>query len=178
MIMKSEPRGAPKPRTVANGFEKCDRTNNTLQIIDNRTGNEYTLSINRNSISAMHFKQIKAPQDADNPCDQTEYGIRVYDPGFGNTAVSESSITYKSVTWVFVCSIPDVHTATASKEYYVIVAMTLATWSPGKNLSIRNSCCFKVTYRPQRKDDNGSVISPVSLSLTKASLTSFALFRK
>ena len=102
MVIKSEPRGDPKPRTLANGFEKRDRTDNTLQIIDNRTGNEYTLSINRNSISAMQFKQIKAPRDAETPCDQTEYGIRVYDPGFGNTAVSESSITYKSVTWDFV----------------------------------------------------------------------------
>ena len=105
MIMKSEPEGAPKPGTLTNGFEKHDRTDNTLQIIDNRTGNEYTLSINRNAISAMDFKQIKAPRDAENPCDQTEYGIRVYDPGYGNTAVSESSITYKSVTWVFADSI-------------------------------------------------------------------------
>ncbi|KAL9614496.1 MAG: hypothetical protein Q9167_001024 [Letrouitia subvulpina] len=37
---------------------------------------------------------MKAPQNVDVPCDQTEYGIRVYDPGFGNTAVSESTITY------------------------------------------------------------------------------------
>lgn len=101
MVARSGPRGAPQPRPVANGIGKHPRTNNTLQITDNRTGNQYTLSIDRNSINAMDFKQMKAPRDVDNPCDQTEYGIRVYDPGFGNTAVSESSITYKSVSLLF-----------------------------------------------------------------------------
>ena len=141
--MRSEPRGAPQPRAVANGIGKHARINNTLQVIDNRTGNEYTLSINRNSINAMDFKQMKAPRDVDSPCDQTEYGIRVYDPGFGNTAVSESSITYKSVVSVSLISIhiiPDVYTAMASKGFSIIVAMTLATWSPRRISPIHNSC--------------------------------------
>lgn len=84
---------------VTTDIDKRARVNNTLQITDNRTGNKFTLPIVRNSINAMDFKKAKAPRDTDNPCDQTEYGIRVYDPGFGNTAVSESSITYKSVTF-------------------------------------------------------------------------------
>ena len=93
MVARSEPRGA-EPRAVTNGTAKRGRTN-TLQIIDNRTGNEYILPINKNSIDAMEFKRMKASRDVDNPCDQTEYGIRIFDPGYGNTAVSESSITYK-----------------------------------------------------------------------------------
>ena len=101
MVVRSEPRDSPQVRAVANGIEKHARTKNTLQITDNRTGNGYTLSIHRNAINAMDFKQMKAPRDAKAPCDQTEYGIRVYDPGYGNTAVSESSITYKSVSLIF-----------------------------------------------------------------------------
>lgn len=82
-------------RTNGTNFEPNPRANNTLTVVDNRTGNEYILPIERNAISAVKFKQMKAPQDVNAPCDQTEYGIRVYDPGFGNTAVSESKITYK-----------------------------------------------------------------------------------
>ena len=108
MVLRSEPGDAPQLRVVANGVEKHARMKNTLQITDNRTGNEYTLPIHRNSIKAMDFKQMKAPRDVNTPCDQTEYGIRVYDPGFGNTAVSESSITYKSVSLVSIWIIPDI----------------------------------------------------------------------
>ncbi len=143
MVVRSEPRGAPQPRAVTNGMRKHARINNTLQITDNRTGNAYTLSINRNSINAMDFKQMKAPRDVDDPCDQTEYGIRVYDPGFGNTAVSESSITYKSVGSVSLLSIhitSDVYIATASKEFSTIVAIALATWSRRKNSPMYSSC--------------------------------------
>ena len=107
MTVTSKARGAPQPVAVATSIEKHARMNNTLQITDNRTGNEYILSINRNSINAMDFKQMKAPRDVDSPCDQTEHGIRVYDPGFGNTAVSESSITYKSVSLATIRMIPN-----------------------------------------------------------------------
>ena len=80
-----------------NGLSK-----DTLLVVDNRTGKDYTLPIHQNSIDAMSFKQMKADRDVEAPCDQTEYGIRVYDPGFGNTAVSKSSITYKSVSFSFI----------------------------------------------------------------------------
>ena len=96
MVTHLEPgRNSLQSRTNGTKLEPNSRANNTLRVIDNRTGNEYILPIERNSISAIKFKQMKAPRDADAPCDQTEYGIRVYDPGFGNTAVSESKITYK-----------------------------------------------------------------------------------
>ena len=69
----------------------------TLRIVDNRTGHEYVAPIVHNSIPAMIFKQMEAPQNKASPCDQNEYGIRIYDPGFQNTCVSESKITYKYV---------------------------------------------------------------------------------
>ena len=99
-------------RTEPRCLGSCDKSSsfsasakNTLHVTDNRTGNDYVIPIVRNSISAMSFKQMKAPKDTTQPCDQTEYGIRVYDPGFGNTAVSESKITYKSVYWHSLSSI-------------------------------------------------------------------------
>ena len=173
MVISSEPRVEPR-----NGTEKHVSINDTLQITDNRTGNQYTLPIVRNSINAMDFKQMKAPRDVDNSCDQTEYGIRVYDPGFGNTAVSESSITYKLVSLLSIDIIPDIYTAMVAKESSVIVAMTLATWSPTRTLPIHNFCCSKVTYQPHKRNHNGSWIWPRSLSLIRVSLMSFALFRK
>ncbi|KAL9640016.1 MAG: hypothetical protein Q9164_000551 [Protoblastenia rupestris] len=91
MAVYSEPSGVFQPGI---SIKLKAKTNNTLRITDNRTGNEYIVPIDRNSINAMSFKQMKAPRDVNVPCDQTEYGIRVYDPGYGNTAVSESSITY------------------------------------------------------------------------------------
>ena len=78
-----------------NHFKSRPKVDNSLSVTDNRTGGSYHIAIDRNSINATDFKQMKAPQNPEAPCDQTEYGIRVYDPGFGNTAVSESKITYK-----------------------------------------------------------------------------------
>ena len=158
MVVRSEPRDASQLHAIANGVEKHSRTKNALKITDNRTGNEYILPIHRNSINAMGFKQMKAPRDVERPCEQTEYGIRVYDPGFGNTAVSESSITYKSVSLLETQMVPDKFIATASKGSYVIVAMTLATWSPRRTSPIRSSCCSKVTYHLPKKKYNGNGI--------------------
>lgn len=78
-----------------NGDYAKSSVDQTLSITDNRTGKQYTVPISRNSINAMSFKQMTAKPNPNTPCDQTEYGIRVYDPGYGNTAVSESNIAYK-----------------------------------------------------------------------------------
>ena len=67
---------------------------NTLHVIDDRTGKDYVLPIIHNAINASEFKQIKAPENTLFYADQTENGIRIYDPGFANTAVSTSNITY------------------------------------------------------------------------------------
>lgn len=72
--------------------------NDTLRIIDNRTGSEYVVPIVHNAIPATAFKEMKGPENKESPCDQTEYGLRVFDPGYQNTCVSESKITYKYVS--------------------------------------------------------------------------------
>jgi citrate synthase len=57
----------------------------TLTIIDNRTGKEYTVSIKNGAIKATDLFQIKITEDD---------GIVSYDPGFMNTASCQSKITY------------------------------------------------------------------------------------
>lgn len=70
---------------------------NFLHVIDERTGQYYQIPICHNAISASEFKKIKAP-DTEYYADQNESGIRVLDPGFTNTAVVESKVTYVFVT--------------------------------------------------------------------------------
>ncbi|KAF2964383.1 hypothetical protein GQX73_g9198 [Xylaria multiplex] len=65
-----------------------------LHIIDSRTRQHYTVDVHHNAINASDLKAIKAPKDDEHPEYQNEQGLRVYDPGYSNTLVSESKITY------------------------------------------------------------------------------------
>lgn len=66
----------------------------TLTVVDNRTGKSYEVPIKNNSILATDFKKIKALANGDRPENETEDGLRIYDPAYFNTAVVESRITY------------------------------------------------------------------------------------
>ena len=66
----------------------------SLTVIDNRTGKSYELPINHNSVLATDIKKIKAQSPNDVPEDETNQGLRVFDPGYMNTAVVQSKITY------------------------------------------------------------------------------------
>lgn len=59
---------------------------NTLTITDNRTGKSYEVPIEHDTINALALRQIKVNAD--------DFGMMVYDPGYGNTAACKSSITY------------------------------------------------------------------------------------
>ncbi|KAL2882802.1 hypothetical protein SGCOL_002014 [Colletotrichum sp. CLE4] len=81
-VAKNAPRGATSaPRQ-------------SLTIVDNRTGKSYELPITRNSVLATDIKKIKAARGNDRPEDETDQGLRVYDPAYMNTAVVQSNITY------------------------------------------------------------------------------------
>lgn len=81
--------------TVNGNGTKCgNKDQPVLHVVDSRTGQYYPIPIVRNAISASAFKQVKAPDDPAHPEDQADQGIRVFDPGFSNTAVSESQITF------------------------------------------------------------------------------------
>src|SRR5215216_7024665 len=60
--------------------------NDTLTIVDNRTGNKYELPIQDGTIRAMDLRQIRVADD--------DFGLMSYDPAFMNTANCRSAITF------------------------------------------------------------------------------------
>ncbi|GAA5979762.1 hypothetical protein JCM10908_003034 [Rhodotorula pacifica] len=67
----------------------------SVTITDNRTGKSIDVKVERNAIPATAFKKLaKKAGDRDREEDECEGGIRVYDPGFMNTATIVSSITF------------------------------------------------------------------------------------
>ena len=60
--------------------------NNTLTITDNRTGKEYELPIEDETIRALDLRKIKVADD--------DFGLMTYDPAFMNTASCKSRITF------------------------------------------------------------------------------------
>ncbi|MGH3413126.1 MAG: citrate synthase [Marmoricola sp.] len=60
--------------------------NNTLTIRDNRTGQEYDIAVDANTIRAADLGQIKVSDD--------KPGLATYDPGFVNTASCKSAVTF------------------------------------------------------------------------------------
>ena len=59
---------------------------NTLSVVDNRTGKQYELPIEHDTIKAIDLRQIKVKED--------DFGMMTYDPAFMNTASCKSSITF------------------------------------------------------------------------------------
>jgi citrate synthase len=57
----------------------------TLSVVDNRTGRSYEIPISEGTIRAMDLRQIKASPG--------DFGLMSYDPGFTNTASCHSRIT-------------------------------------------------------------------------------------
>jgi citrate synthase len=57
----------------------------TLTITDNRTGKQYEIPIENDTIRAMDLRQIKVSDE--------DFGMMTYDPAFMNTASCKSSIT-------------------------------------------------------------------------------------
>ncbi|HEX8073243.1 MAG TPA: citrate synthase [Pyrinomonadaceae bacterium] len=59
---------------------------NTLTVTDNRTGKQYEIPVQDDTIRAMDLRQIKVNAD--------DFGLMTYDPAFMNTASCKSSITF------------------------------------------------------------------------------------
>ncbi|KAF2021111.1 citrate synthase [Aaosphaeria arxii CBS 175.79] len=66
----------------------------SLSVLDNRTGKTYSIPIARNAVRATDFKQIKGDGSRADVVEQMEAGLRILDPGYMNTAVVESSVTF------------------------------------------------------------------------------------
>src|SRR5438477_10725901 len=58
---------------------------NTLTITDNRTGKQYEIAIENETIKALDLRKIKVAED--------DFGLMTYDPAFMNTASTRSRIT-------------------------------------------------------------------------------------
>ena len=65
----------------------------TLTAIDHRTARQYHIPIAHNAIQAIHFQQICAGDESD-ISNRVKNGLRILDPGFQNTAVTMSRITF------------------------------------------------------------------------------------
>ncbi len=61
-------------------------SNDTLTITDNRTGRQYEIPVENDTIRAVDLRQIKVADD--------DFGLMTYDPAFMNTASCKSTITY------------------------------------------------------------------------------------
>src|SRR5438132_13178113 len=59
---------------------------NTLTITDNRTGKQYEIAIENETIKALDLRKIKVAED--------DFGLMTYDPAFMNTASTKSRITF------------------------------------------------------------------------------------
>src|SRR5438445_12327054 len=59
---------------------------NTLTITDNRTGKQYELPIENDTIKALDLRTIKVADE--------DFGLMTYDPAFMNTASCKSRITF------------------------------------------------------------------------------------
>ena len=65
--------GVPLPKAM---------NNQSLTVVDNRTGKSYTIPISNNSIPATAFKKIAAPfEQGERLENETDVGLRVFDPG-------------------------------------------------------------------------------------------------
>ncbi|KAH9809965.1 citrate synthase-like protein [Melampsora americana] len=76
------------------------QSNQSITIIDHRTGKSIEVPIENNSIPATALKRLSIKLNSNSsiqsnrPEDELEAGLRVFDPGFMNTAVIKSQITY------------------------------------------------------------------------------------
>ena len=59
---------------------------NTLTITDNRSGKQYEIGIENDTIKALDLRKIKVADD--------DFGLMTYDPAFMNTASCKSRITF------------------------------------------------------------------------------------
>src|SRR6185436_13230024 len=61
-------------------------SSNSLSITDNRTGRQYEVPIENETIKALDLRKIKVAED--------DFGLMTYDPAFMNTASCKSRIAF------------------------------------------------------------------------------------
>jgi citrate synthase len=74
------------PQTIEKKPVISSNGKSTLTVTDNRTGKQYEIPIESDTIRAMDLRQIKVKDD--------DFGMMTYDPAFMNTASCKSKITF------------------------------------------------------------------------------------
>ena len=69
------------------------QTSDALDVVDRRTGRRYQIPIKDNAIDGNSLRAINDSYSF-NPIDRYTQGLKVYDPGFENTAVKKSHICH------------------------------------------------------------------------------------
>lgn len=84
----SKKKNVVKAKTLRKSFPEptSSKRGNALFISDGRTGKEYEIPIQYDTIRAIDLRQIKVHED--------DFGMMTYDPAFMNTASCKSTITY------------------------------------------------------------------------------------
>ncbi|CRG87378.1 citrate synthase [Talaromyces islandicus] len=70
------------------------KSDDRLIVVDSRTNQSYDIPIVDNSVRATDFRYISPVGFGAGPLERFAKGLRILDPGFQNTAVTESQITY------------------------------------------------------------------------------------
>lgn len=76
----------PAPTSTGQKTSPPAASKQSITIIDNRTGKQYEIPIEHETIRAIDLRQIKVNAD--------DFGLMTYDPAFMNTAACKSKITF------------------------------------------------------------------------------------
>jgi citrate synthase len=85
MSDKNDTKAATATAPESNGAD-APSGEDTLTVVDNRTGRSYEIPIVDGTVRALDFRAIRTTED--------DFGLMTYDPAFMNTAACRSSITY------------------------------------------------------------------------------------
>ena len=69
-------------------------SNDKLTVVDKRTNKTYDIPIVNNAVRAIDFRYICTLGITATALERYNAGLRVFDPGYQNTAVVESEITH------------------------------------------------------------------------------------
>src|SRR5437764_14036858 len=77
---------SPETQTTPAGDGQVESPEQSLSVVDNRTGRSYEIPIEDGTIRAIALRDIKVDED--------DFGLMSYDPAFLNTAACRSAVTF------------------------------------------------------------------------------------
>src|SRR5437867_3851879 len=77
---------SPETQPAAAGDGQVESREQSLSVVDNRTGKSYEIPIEDGTIRAIALRDIKVHED--------DFGLMSYDPAYLNTASCRSAVTF------------------------------------------------------------------------------------